>query len=205
MKNSIIVLASGSPRRKEILSNIGLSFTVITSDADEIITKNEPYDIVCELAYAKCMEVTDSIIHNNELSDSAGKNIYVIGADTMVFHNGMHMGKPKDRKDAIRMIKDISGDTHQVLTGVCISKLEYNNGTYECIAYSSFAETTDVDVSDMTENEIIEYIDTLEYTDKAGGYAIQGYFSRYIKGIHGDYFNVVGLPACRLYHELTSL
>ncbi|MBE5928536.1 MAG: septum formation protein Maf [Lachnospiraceae bacterium] len=205
MKDSIIVLASGSPRRREILSNIGLTFTVITSDADEVITKDDPYDIVCELAYAKCMEVTERIIHNTELSDTAKRTIYVIGADTMVFHNDKHMGKPKDRKDAIRMIKDISGDTHQVLTGVCISKLEYINDTYECTAHSSFAETTDVDVSDMTEDEIIKYIETLEYTDKAGGYAIQGYFSRYIKGIHGDYFNVVGLPACRLYHELASL
>ncbi len=205
MEDSIIVLASGSPRRKEILSNIGITFTVITSNADENTTKSEPYDIVCELSYAKCMEVTNRIIYKNELSTAAGKTIYVIGADTMVFHNGRHMGKPKDREDAIRMIKDISGDTHQVLTGVCISKLEYINGKYECTDHRSFAETTDVCVSGMTEQEITDYIDTLEYTDKAGGYAIQGCFSRYIKSIQGDYFNVVGLPACRLYHELIDL
>lgn len=201
----LYVLASASPRRKEIMANIGLDFTVITSDCKEVITKTEPSDMVKELAYIKCMDVTDRISHSGVLSVNKGTQIYVIGADTMVFLDGRPMGKPADKEDAVKMIKSLSGRTHQVMTGVCIAKLVYNGEAFVQMSVKSFYEVTDVSVMPMSDNEVAEYIDTLDYKDKAGGYGIQGFFSRYIDRINGDYFNVVGLPACSLYHELCKL
>lgn len=182
-----IVLASGSPRRRELLSQIGLDYEVVTSDADENIKEMEPEDYVRELASAKAQSVLEGYMDNND--------IIVIGADTIVYHKGSILTKPKDEEDAFRILKSLSGEVHQVYTGVNLCSLHKN---------VSFYEKTDVWVYDMTDEQIREYISTGEPMDKAGAYGIQGRFAAYIKGIEGDYNNVVGLPVAKLYHELIN-
>ncbi len=179
-----IVLASGSPRRKELLAQIGLDFDVQVSFVDEQITKTKPDEIVCELSMQKAQAVFDNILT---------EDVIVIGADTIVYNDGKILGKPKDEADARQMIAGLSGNTHQVYTGVsCI----WNGGSFQ------FAEKTDVVVYEMTPEEIADYIHTPEPYDKAGAYGIQGAFAAYVKKIDGDYNNVVGLPVARLYHML---
>jgi len=181
-----IVLASGSPRRKELLSQVGIDFKVITSDADENSTKEQPGEYVLELSKIKAETVL------NSLSEDA----VVIGADTIVYFDGKVLGKPKDEEDAFAMIKAISGNSHQVYTGVCICTKD------GCVG---FYEKTDVFVYEMSDEEIWSYIKTGEPMDKAGAYGIQGRFAAYVKGIEGDYNNVVGLPVARLVHELKNM
>ena len=186
-----IILASGSPRRRELLTQIGIDFDIVTSNADEIITKTQPQDIVCELSSLKAKAVYDML----KESQKDINNSVIIGADTIVYCDGEVLGKPADNNDAYRMIKKISGGVHQVYTGVTF----IYNGTIK-----SFSEKTDVLVYDMSETEIDRYIQTGEAMDKAGAYGIQGAFAAYVKGINGDYNNVVGLPVARLYHELVN-
>ena len=186
-----IVLASGSPRRKEILAQIGASYEVIVSDCDESTTVTEPAELVKELSYRKAEAV---------VKDLTGP-VLVIGADTVVAYNGSILGKPKDRADAKRMISMLENDTHQVYTGV---SLIIKEETGECNVIT-FAECSEVSVDAMTDRQIEEYLNTREGEDKAGSYAIQGLFSPYIKGILGDYNNVVGLPVARIYQEIKKL
>lgn len=189
-----IILASGSPRRRELLSQIGIDFDVITSNADEIITMTQPDDIVCELSHIKA-EAVCRMLKDNESEENIDDKI-IIGADTIVYCNGEVLGKPKDEQDAHRMLKELSGGVHQVYTGVTF----IHNGNVTC-----FSEKTDVSVYNMSEEEINRYIKTGEPMDKAGAYGIQGAFAAYVKGINGDYNNVVGLPVSRLYHELLDI
>ena len=186
MKN--LILASGSPRRRELMSQVGLDFTVVTSDADENIKEMEPEDYVRELSSVKAQSVLEQYADNED-------SVIVIGADTIVYHKGEILTKPKNEEDAFRILKSLEGQIHQVYTGVTI-----------CIAHKnvSFYEKTDVWVYDMTDEEIRDYISTGEPMDKAGAYGIQGKFAAYIKGIEGDYNNVVGLPVARLVHELKA-
>lgn len=181
-----LILASGSPRRRELMSQVGLDFTVVTSDADENIDNMQPEDYVRKLSSIKAQAVLA------QYADEEEKPV-VIGADTIVYHMGEILTKPEDKEDAFRILKSLEGQTHQVYTGVTIC----SNGKSV-----SFFEKTDVLVYDMTDEEIREYIDTGEPMDKAGAYGIQGRFAAYIKGIKGDYNNVVGLPVARLVHEL---
>lgn len=184
------VLASASPRRKELLSQIGIKFRTCTSKKEEEILRSQPGDIVKDLSYTKARDVYERGNREN----------IVIGADTVVVANEQILGKPKDEKEAFEMIKMLQGDIHHVYTGVSII-WQQNNNTH----VSSFYAVTEVELYYMNDEEIRNYISTSEPYDKAGGYAIQGYFARYVKGIKGDYNNVVGLPIGKLYQVMNSL
>ena len=188
-----IILASGSPRRRELLTQIGIDFDVVTSNAEEIITKTYPRDIVCELSCLKAKAVYDMLKEPQKDID----NSVIIGADTIVYCDGEILGKPADKEEAREMIYKLQGKSHMVYTGVTVIA---KSG--DMVSASSFAEGTKVNVAPMTENEIEAYISTDEPYDKAGAYGIQGLFGKFIEGIEGDYFNVVGLPVHRLYEEL---
>ncbi len=184
------VLASASPRRKELLSQIGIKFRTCTSKKEEEILRSLPEDIVKDLSYTKARDVYERGNREN----------IVIGADTIVVANEQVLGKPKDEKEAFEMIKMLQGDIHHVYTGVTILWQQDNN-----THVSSFYAVTEVELYYMNDQEIKSYISTNEPYDKAGGYAIQGYFARYVKGIKGDYNNVVGLPIGKLYQVMNSL
>ena len=186
-----LILASASPRRREILKQVGIDFTVIPSTKEEVITKQEPKDAVMELALQKAEDV----------AGRADGDCMVIGADTVVAMEGSILGKPEDKDDAARMLRMLSGSRHQVYTGVTVILCQ-EAGSY---AGSTFSEKTDVEVYDMEDGEIAVYVSTGEPLDKAGAYGIQGSFAAYIRGIHGDYTNVVGLPLGRLCHEIKKL
>lgn len=189
-----IILASGSPRRKELLTNMGLSFEIEVSNCEEIVTKKVPEEIVTELSDLKASEVAQRIINTGKYDD-----FLCIGADTLVFLKDKRLGKPKDEADAFNMIKSLSNNTHHVITGVTVIRV--NGDSYDKF---SFSEKTEVNVSELSDEEITEYVKTKEPMDKAGGYAIQGLFAKYIDSICGDYSNVVGLPVPKLYRELKS-
>ncbi len=185
-----IVLASASPRRKEILEQIGLSFDIIPSTCSEVITKNIPKDIVEELACQKAQEIFEKV----------GESSIVIGADTIVVSNNKIMGKPKDEEDAFNMLNELQANTHVVYTGVCVFVKEN-----ELIKKLVFSEATNVSMYPISKKQILDYIATKEPMDKAGAYAVQGKFAIYIKKIDGDYNNVVGLPIARLYNEMLNI
>ena len=193
MQNSLI-LASGSPRRKELLNQIGIQFQIEASHGEEIITKTEPSEIVKELSYQKAWEVYDRSCRENK------EKTVVIGADTIVALNGEIMGKPKDEKDAEHMLFALQNNTHQVYTGVTLIIM-----TEEGRQVVTFHEKTDVIMYPMTKKQIEAYVATGEPMDKAGAYAIQGKCAAYVKGICGEYNNVVGLPVARLMQELFKL
>lgn len=201
MNNKKIILASGSPRRKELLSQIGLSFTVRVSEADEHTEETKPEKLVCILSERKALAVWD------ELTEEEKKESILIGADTVVAVDDRILGKPADETEAFQTIKLLQGRSHQVYTGVTIlgqgGLQPLEEGTSTCsIQKKQFFEKTDVLVYPMSEDEITAYVKTGEPLDKAGAYGIQGSFAAYIQGINGDYSNVVGLPVGRLYHEL---
>ena len=182
-----IILASASPRRRELLTQIGLPFTVQAACGEEKCEARLPQKQVEELSFHKAMEI-------------AGKTestAVVIGADTLVFFRGKPLGKPRDEKEAALMLKALQGQTHQVYTGVT---LIWHQG--KSLRQMSFHERTDVSVWPMTDEEIGEYVKSGEPMDKAGAYGIQGLFARFIRRIEGDYNNVVGLPVGRLYQEM---
>lgn len=198
-----IILASQSPRRRELLTQIGLEFTVCPSTVEESVTSTDPAEVVKELSQQKAEDVAQKEYGVGKESDaekcggdSAGQ-ILVIGADTIVAYNGMILGKPKDEADAVRMLGMLQGNTHKVLTGVTLIFKE-NMGTSSV----TFAEETEVTMYPMSEDEISWYVGTGEPMDKAGAYGIQGLCARFVRQIRGDYGNVVGLPAARVYQEL---
>lgn len=201
MNNKKIILASGSPRRRELLSQIGLSFTVRVSEADEHTEETKPEKLVCILSERKALAVWD------ELTEEEKEESILIGADTVVAVDDRILGKPADETEAFRMIEPLQGRSHQVYTGVTILRQgglqPLADETNTCsIQKKQFFEKTDVLVYPMSEEEITAYVKTGEPLDKAGAYGIQGSFAAYIQGINGDYSNVVGLPVGRLYHEL---
>ena len=185
-----IILASGSPRRKELLALLGAEFKIVTSNKEEVITSTNPEEVVKELSMMKAEDVAEGI---------SGPAI-ILGADTVVSHGGRILGKPKDEEDAVNMIRSFAGDDHFVYTGVCIIRKE-EDGSVKKI---SFAEGTKVSVYPMTEEEILRYVSTKEPMDKAGAYAVQGLFAPYIKGIEGDYYNIVGFPIAGIYQRLKA-
>ncbi|MCM1155577.1 MAG: Maf family protein [Roseburia sp.] len=187
-----IILASASPRRKELLKQAGISFKTMPSTKDEKITGKSPEQIVEELSYQKAVDIC------GQLSETTKEDFVVIGADTVVSCWNKILGKPKDKEEAFDMLWELQGKSHQVYTGVTLA-WKY---TDEPAMFYTFSECTDVTVFPMTEEEIENYIDTGEPQDKAGAYAIQGRFAAYIQGICGDYTNVVGLPLGRLYQEM---
>lgn len=189
------VLASGSPRRKELLEQLGLKFEISSAHGEERITKALPADIVEELSLQKADEAA------GRYADTYKNDTRVIiGADTVVAFGTEIMGKPKDEEDAVRMLLKLAGNTHQVYTGVTLVILE--NGVRRAL---TFHEKTDVQMYPMTQAQVQAYVATGEPMDKAGAYAIQGKCAAYIKGISGEYNNVVGLPVARLMQELLAL
>ena len=177
----MIILASGSPRRREILSDLGAELKIITADVDESSSERDPERLAEALAIKKGQAVYDKLLRDG----SSDATLPIISADTVVFCEGEIMGKPCDRADAERMLKKLSGKAHTVTTGICV----ISNG----IPFSSYL-TTRVFVDPLTDEEINAYIDTRDPFDKAGAYGIQGVFSKHISKIDGCYFNVVGLP-----------
>lgn len=189
-----IILASGSPRRRELLEQIGYTFEIVTSEKEEVYQSTEPQEIVKELALLKAKDVAEKIVSDRgEDSDHL-----IIGADTVVTHQGKILGKPKDKEDAARMLEALQGDAHDVYTGVAVISYD-EEGKEEVISH---AVGTKVYVDPMTEEEIREYIATGEPMDKAGAYGIQGRFAAHISKIEGDYYNVVGLPVSYIYQVL---
>ena len=227
------ILASQSPRRRELLHLVLNEYEVIPARGEEVVRSTDPAEVVQELSLQKAMEVAKGV------RPCEGDRIIVIGADTVVAVDGEILGKPEDRADAARMIGLIQGREHHVYTGVTVCSVENTDtirdesaeaardddeegfaaeeekdpqtgasfirteGAFE-IRYFSFSEETAVDVFPMNRGEIEGYISLKEPYDKAGAYGIQGAFSIFIRGIRGDYNNVVGLPAARLYHELAA-
>ena len=168
-----IILASASPRRKEILELADLKFDVMPSDAQEITTKTAPNEVVMELASIKAKDIYKK----------SEKQSMVVGADTVVAYQGQILGKPADEADAKRMLMMLSGQTHEVYT---------------------FYEETKVTFYEISDEQIDRYIKTGEPMDKAGSYGIQGKAAVFIKGIEGDYYNVVGFPIARFLQEITK-
>lgn len=248
--DEIIILASGSPRRRELLTQIGVGHTVIPSLSEEQTDKSKPEEICRSLACLKAEEVAQRIMdaraayirqetesckngpvtkcctfgtdrgqeERRRISDEGetadggnqdggipqeaaeARRVKVIGADTIVVLGREILGKPKDSADAARMLGELSDRAHEVMTGVCVISICEGRK----VSVSSFTECTKVFVSRLTQQDIEDYISTGEPFDKAGAYGIQGVFARYIEKIEGDYNNVVGLPAGRLFREFLS-
>lgn len=191
-----IILASASPRRMELLRQIGLEFEIQVSQVEEVITQTQPGKVVEELSSQKARAVVDALDE-----EEYKEGVLVIGADTVVAADGEILGKPKDESEAVKMLHFLSGRSHEVFTGVT---LFYKKQGRERII-KSFHERTAVVFYPMGDDEIAEYVATRDCMDKAGAYGIQGFCARYIKGIEGDYNNVVGLPVGRLYQEAKEM
>lgn len=212
-QNVRLVLASASPRRRELLSQIGLEFTVMPSTKEENAKTTEAGALVQELSRQKAVDIWEQLsggqgqnpdADQEQISEETqepnlnGKRqpeLLVIGADTVVCCEGKILGKPHSREAAAEMLTALQGRSHEVYTGVTL---------YSQSETVTFFECTQVEFYPMTEVEISEYIDSKEPMDKAGAYGIQGLGARFVKGIRGDYNNVVGLPVERLYQELKS-
>lgn len=193
-KDVRVILASGSPRRLELLRQVGIEPEVEPSHVEEVITSTIPDQVVMELSRQKAEDI--AALH-------AAEDAVVVGADTVVAFDGKILGKPKDKEDAVRMIRMLQGHIHQVYTGVTLvfcGKLSGESGSV--VDKITFAEKTDVHVCPMTEEQIRAYVETGEPMDKAGAYGIQGYFAVWVQGISGDYNNVVGLPVGRVYRTM---
>ena len=186
-----IILASGSPRRKEILEQAGVIFRVIPSLKEEVITTVQPDDVVKELALLKA----------SDFAEQMPANSIIIGADTVVANAGKILGKPIDELDAVDMIMNLQGHSHTVHTGVCII-VKHEDGALDI---RQFAECTKVHIADITKEEAMAYSLSGEPLDKAGAYAIQGKFAKYVQRIEGDYYNVVGFPISRFCSEMKRL
>lgn len=181
----MFILASQSPRRKEILEMLGIDFTIIPAENEAEIPSNMPIKYgVTQVAYLKAIEV----FRNHP--DST-----VLGADTVVVIDNEILGKPKDREEAFSMLKKLSGKSHQVITGVALIKKGKT---------VTFTEKATVTFASLTDEEINNYIETGECFDKAGSYAVQGKSAKFIKKIDGDYYAVVGLPCQKLYQALKN-
>ena len=183
-----VILASASPRRLDLLRQVGIEPEIEPSHVEEVITSTVPDQVVMELSRQKAEDI--AALHT-------GEDAVVIGADTVVAYDGKILGKPKDEADAVRMIRSFQGKVHQVYTGVTV--LIKKNGKWEDI---SFSESTDVSFYPVSDEEIRTYIASGEPMDKAGSYGIQGGFGIYVKEIRGEYTNVVGLPVGRLFYEM---
>lgn len=176
------ILASTSPRRKELLQMLGMKFDIVASDADESVLdakKLPAYLLVQELALLKTSAAAKKVLEH--------KNAVLIGADTIVCRGGEILGKPKDEEEACRMLQLLSGQVHEVYTGICVMRMK--DGFTVCDR-----ACTKVRFKMLSEKQIQDYVYTGEPMDKAGAYGIQGRGTLLVEGIEGDYFNVVGLP-----------
>ncbi len=194
MKFERIILASGSPRRKELLGELFPEFEIIPAKGEESYQASLPGEIVKELSLQKAEEV-----FSREVGKSKG-SLLVIGADTIVVKDKQVLGKPTNEGEAFAMLSSLAGKSHQVYTGVSLCyRIEEKN------LQKSFYEETSVHFWPMSQEEILTYIASGDPMDKAGAYGIQSGGKRYVKAIEGDYLNVVGLPLSRLYQELKDL
>ena len=184
-----LILASASPRRREILSTLGVEFTVRTADADETCDLAAPGARVEAIALRKCLAVRDQL----EAEGALTEDTVILASDTLVTLDGLFLGKPRDAEDAKSMIRTLQGRTHVVASGLAL----WMGGRTV-----TASELTDVTFAPMSEAEVEAYVAMGECFGKAGGYAIQGFAARYVTGITGDYFNVVGLPVRRLYETM---
>ncbi len=189
MSSRRIILASASPRRKELMAFTGYEFEIKVSHREERYQSTEPDEIVKELSLLKAEDIAEQV---------EKKDLVIIGADTVVAHHGKILGKPHSKEDAFRMIKSFQGQKHQVYTGVAILKFD-SEGNKTLINH---AVKTDVYVNSMADEEIWNYIEKDNVMDKAGAYGIQSGFAIHIEKIEGDYFNVVGLPISYIYEVL---
>ena len=188
-----LILASKSPRRKEILENLGVEFEIIVSDADEDSDEKDPACLVRELSLRKGRAVAERIISEKIYPC---EEIYIISSDTVVATaEGEILGKPQDLDDARRMLRLLEGKSHFVHSGIGIIRLSSDGVAVE----AADTESTRVEFLPMTKEAIEFYVTHETVLDKAGAYAIQGIASVWIKKIDGDYFNVVGLPTCRMF------
>ena len=188
IKKNRIILASSSPRRKELLAQIGLDFKVIPSKYEESLNfSSNPYSYVKDLARNKALEVAN--LNHNSL---------VVGADTIIFFNNKVFGKPKSANKAIITLQKLSGKTHTVITGVSLLHLEKGIDI-------NFYQSTEVTIQKLKKDEIEYYVNNYNVLDKAGSYGIQGYFAIHIKEIKGCYFNIMGLPLSLFYSHYKSI
>ena len=202
------ILASASPRRRELLDQAGFSFGVMPAKKEEQTRQTLPEEIVKELSRQKADEIAERLRAGEQdvlQPVVCGSPFLIIGADTIVASADSILGKPKNEEDAFHILSLLQGHTHQVYTGVAILACEKKEPSITVTKTDTFAEKTDVTVCPMTEDEIRSYIRTKDCMDKAGGYGIQGPFAIHIKGIQGDYYNVVGLPIARLYQEVKQM
>lgn len=181
----MLILGSKSPRRKEILDMACIKYICIPTDADEDVETSDATQYAILTAKKKSL-----VLKKKYKSD------IILTCDTIVYINGEILGKPKTKDECFDMIKKLSGNMHEVITGVVIS---YPTGE------KSFSTVTKVYVDNMTNEEIMDYVNTTEPYDKAGGYAIQGIFAKHIRKIEGDYYNVMGLPLNEVYNSLKEI
>ncbi len=189
LKKYKVILASNSPRRKELLSGLGIDYEVRTlPDVDESYPESlQGADIPLYISQEKA-DAYRALLQPGEL---------MITADTIVWLDGRVLGKPKDREDALQMLRDMSGRTHEVFTGVCITTTDWQR---------SFAAQTEVRFAQLTEEEITYYVDRYQPMDKAGSYGVQEWIGFIgVENISGSYFNIMGLPVQRLYRELKAI
>ncbi len=189
-----MILASASPRRQELLAQLGLPLEIHPADIDETRQEGEhPRELVQRLAREKA--------HHVQGLFGMGDDGFLLAADTIVWRGEEALGKPHDAADALHMLRELSGKTHHVSTGVCILCAGDDGELRE----SSFVETTDVTFFELTDAQMEAYVRSGEGVDKAGSYAIQGLGRLLVAGINGDYGNVVGLPTCRVVREMARL
>ena len=185
-----VVLASASPRRRDLLQQVNIEFEICPSQIEEHMIDGAPQQTVMSLASQKAMDVAQRVLVTND-------ERIVLGADTIVVYQEKILGKPEDVKDASRMLNMLSGHVHQVYTGVCM--IENTDGV---LRSHTFYEQTDVKMYPLCQKQIDQYIASGEPMDKAGSYGIQGSGAAFIESIHGDYNNVVGLPVSKIWQYL---
>ena len=207
-RNIRLVLASASPRRRELMHQAELFPEILPSHKEERSRAKTPAALVKALSGTKAGDIAAQLCAGAEAADGAEHqaekadgSFLVVGADTIVVHDGLVLGKPKDPEDAVRMLRELSGRTHHVYTGVTLIL----GGAAGQLRKVSFYEKTAVQVYPLTEAEIRAYVSSGDPLDKAGAYGIQGAFGQHIRGIRGDYTNVVGLPLGRTVWEMKKL
>lgn len=205
-----VVLASGSPRRRDLLSREGVSFRVLSKDVDESLEAElaaRPHDAAQKLASRKAQAVANQIMQEMKRDRDAGIDVgkvAVIGSDTMVVLDGKIFGKPRDLDDAASMLRSLSGNTHEVITGVAVWMLWVDDDDV-CASESTFEETSYVTFKNLTKQDIDTYLACGESFDKAGAYAVQGEGARLVQGFDGDHDTIVGLPVKKLLNLFPQL
>lgn len=199
-----VILASGSPRRKQLLADAGVRFTVHAADVDESLEPDllaDPPEACKKLAERKAGAVVQEILADPAFSGM----LIVMGADTMVVHEGEIFGKPRNLSDGTRMLRALAGDTHQVITAVSVWMISANADGQVSLGFRTLADTAHVTFHDLTDEQIADYLRKGESFDKAGAYAAQGEGAKLIKHIEGDRDTVIGLPVTRLLREFPDL